>query len=82
VTNDNADLHQGLGVPSLPYGHIYQPSVGLVEELKISRRHFRGFARMVRWYDKGLCDLEERTETVGGGEENDVRGLVELKHLA
>ena len=35
VTPANANLHQGLGVPSLPYGHIYQPGLGLVEELII-----------------------------------------------
>ncbi|KAL7536565.1 hypothetical protein ACHAXR_007242, partial [Thalassiosira sp. AJA248-18] len=36
VTNENTNLHQGLEVPSLPYGHIYYPDAGLVEEMKIS----------------------------------------------
>ncbi|KAL3787657.1 hypothetical protein HJC23_011805 [Cyclotella cryptica] len=59
VTNENANLHQGLGVPSLPYGHIYYPNAGLVEELKISKKYFHRLVNMVRWYDVGACDLDE-----------------------
>ena len=59
VTNDNANLHQGLGVPSLPYGHVYHPISGLVEEMKISKRHFHELARAVRWYDDGMCGLDD-----------------------
>jgi len=59
VTNDNANLHQGLDVPSLPYGHIYHPNAGLVEELKISRKYFKNLVRLVRWYDEGECGLDE-----------------------
>lgn len=59
VTNENANLHQGLDVPSLPYGHIYHPQAGLVEELKISRKYFRNLVRLVRWYDQGECKLDE-----------------------
>ena len=59
VTNDNANLHQGLGVPSLPYGHVYHPISGLVEEMKMSRRHFHELARAVRWYDDGMCGMDD-----------------------
>lgn len=59
VTNENANLHQGLEVPSLPYGHIYYPHAGLVEELKISKKHFPNLVKMVRWYDVGACGLDE-----------------------
>jgi len=59
VTNENANLHQGLDVPSLPYGHIYYPQAGLVEELKISRKYFRNLVRLVRWYDQRECNLDE-----------------------
>ena len=59
MTNENANLHQGLDVPSLPYGHIYHPQAGLVEELKISRKYFRNLVRLVRWYDQGECKLDE-----------------------
>lgn len=59
VTNENANLHQGLEVPSLPFGHIYYPDAGLVEELKISKKHFPTLVKMVRWYDVGACGLDE-----------------------
>jgi len=59
VTNDNANLHQGLGVPSLPYGHIYYPEAGLVEELKISKKYFPTLLKKVRWYDGGECPLDD-----------------------
>ena len=57
VTDKNSNLHQGLGVPSLPYGHIYHPSGGLVDELKINRKHFSKFAKVVHSYAQTTCDL-------------------------
>lgn len=57
VNEENAALHQGLGVPSLPYGHIYSPSVGLVEELKISRPRISEFATKLQSYVVGSCEL-------------------------
>lgn len=62
VTNHNANLHQGLAVPSLPYGHIYYPGVGLVEELKVSRKYFKEFVQKLRWYAEGACALKEVPE--------------------
>lgn len=59
VTPDNANLHQGLGVPSLPFAHIYHPTGGLVEELKISKKHFANFARSLKFYVQGGCSIEE-----------------------
>jgi hypothetical protein len=59
VTNDNVNLHQGLEVPSLPYGHIYYPDAGLVEEMKISKKYFPRLVKKVRWYDEGLCGIDE-----------------------
>ncbi len=59
VTNHNSNLHQGLEVPSLPYGHIYYPEAGLVEELKISKKYFANLVKKVRWYDSGECSLDE-----------------------
>mmetsp|Transcript_21849 Transcript_21849/g.46140 ORF Transcript_21849/g.46140 Transcript_21849/m.46140 type:complete len:283 (-) Transcript_21849:143-991(-) len=68
VTNHNANLHQGLDVPSLPYGHIYVPEAGLVEELKISKKYFPNLVKMVRWYDGGECNLDEYTPPVDEAE--------------
>lgn len=59
VTNHNANLHQGLGVPSLPFGHIYDPVAGLVEELKLTRKHLSVFEQSLHSYYTGSCDLNE-----------------------
>lgn len=53
ATPENANLHQGLGVPSLPYGHIYQPGVGLVEELRMVKKQMPEF-------EEKLCCLIQR----------------------
>lgn len=76
VTPENANLHQGLGVPSLPFGHIYHPTGGLVEELKIAKKNFPKFARVLKYYLDGKCDVEEYEEimrkVVDDGDEGDV----------
>lgn len=57
VTEANAALHQGLGVPSLPYGHIYHPQSGLVEELKLTRKDIPKFREKLRSYTEGGCEM-------------------------
>jgi len=57
VTKDNAYLHKGLGVPSLPFGHIYHPSAGLVEERKINKNVFAEFKQVLRTYAHGECPV-------------------------
>uniref|UniRef100_A0A7S0CI31 Thioredoxin domain-containing protein n=1 Tax=Proboscia inermis TaxID=420281 RepID=A0A7S0CI31_9STRA len=57
VTEQNADLHQGLGIPTLPFGHIYHPDAGLVEEMKIGKANFGTFAKTMSWYADGFCEL-------------------------
>ncbi|KAL7575978.1 hypothetical protein ACA910_000767 [Epithemia clementina (nom. ined.)] len=37
VTKQNSALHQGLGVTTVPSGHIYVPGAGLVEELRMKQ---------------------------------------------
>jgi len=51
-----------LGVTSLPFGHIYHPTGGLVEETKMSKKHFANFARVLKSYANGLCNVEEHEE--------------------
>lgn len=53
----NANLHHGLGVPSLPFCHVYHPSNGLVEETKLSRHQIPPLARKLQSYVQGRCDL-------------------------
>mmetsp|Transcript_19141 Transcript_19141/g.27227 ORF Transcript_19141/g.27227 Transcript_19141/m.27227 type:complete len:245 (-) Transcript_19141:83-817(-) len=57
ITEKNSILHQGLGIPSIPFGHIYHPDAGLVEELKISKKFFPKFERTLQWYIQGSCDV-------------------------
>jgi hypothetical protein len=53
LTKENAYLHEGLGVPSLPFAHIYDPSVGLVEERKINKIFFTEFKDALKNYADG-----------------------------
>lgn len=57
VTERNVELHQGLGVPSLPFAHIYHPNGGLVEEMRINKKYFKDFEITVQNYVNGACDL-------------------------
>lgn len=50
VTDTNTNLHQGLGVPSVPYSHIYHPEKGLVEETKLSRKTLAEFGELIEKY--------------------------------
>jgi thiol-disulfide isomerase/thioredoxin len=59
VGPENAALHQGLGVPSLPYGHIYHATGGLVEELRLNKKRFGDFEKILQSYNNGECVLPE-----------------------
>jgi len=85
LTKENAYLHKGLGVPSLPFAHIYYnddhidnngtgealSSCRLVEELKIKKDKFSEFKRVLRSYVDEECDVHYRSETNNGTEESD-----------
>mmetsp|Transcript_20096 Transcript_20096/g.30214 ORF Transcript_20096/g.30214 Transcript_20096/m.30214 type:complete len:207 (-) Transcript_20096:12-632(-) len=58
VTAENAMLHQGLGVPSVPFGHIYHKDAGLVEEVTLKKKAFRNFEDILDSYVQGRCDIE------------------------
>jgi thiol-disulfide isomerase/thioredoxin len=58
LTPENAVLHQGLGVPSLPYGHIYHPDAGLVEERSLNKKRFGDFVHILQTYVDGECPIE------------------------
>lgn len=57
LTKETAYIHEGLGVPSIPFGHIYHPDVGLVEEKKINKKVFKEFRAALDTYVVGSCDL-------------------------
>lgn len=58
ITN-KSNLGEELGVPGVPFGHIYVPGAGLVEELLMSRRHMAKFKKVLGWYVNEICDIPE-----------------------
>lgn len=59
VTEETAEIHQGLDVPSVPFCHIYHPYGGLVEELRMSRKYFPFVERALKNYVDESCDLPD-----------------------
>ena len=55
VLDTNTALHQGLGIPSVPYAYIYYKGV-LVEEMKMTRQRFPAFVSKVKMYSRGTCE--------------------------
>jgi len=62
LTKENAVLHTGLGIPSLPYGHIYHPQAGLVEERKINKHVFEEFETVLETYVQGFCNVDYKED--------------------
>lgn len=56
LTKQNAFLHEGLGVRSHPFAHIYHPTAGLVEEMSMNKRVFHEFRHILETYIDGSCD--------------------------
>lgn len=69
LTKDTEYLLNGLGVPSVPFAHVYHPSVGLVEEMKISKPHFAEFSKKLNSYVVGTCNLSDWVKEEGPDEE-------------
>ena len=59
VTDKNPALHQGLGVTSLPFAHIYHPTAGLVEEHKLTRNDVASFHSKLKGYVDGSVHVPE-----------------------
>lgn len=57
VTDTTATIHQGLEVPTLPYAHIYHPSVGLVHEGRLTRKDMASFSSVLKSYVDGSCQV-------------------------
>jgi thiol-disulfide isomerase/thioredoxin len=57
LTQKNAYLHKGLGIPSLPFAHVYHPEAGLVEERKINKNIFGDFEKVLKTYVDGECPV-------------------------
>ena len=59
VSERNAKLHQGLGIPTLPFLHVYHPDAGLVEERKFTRSHVSEAKKTLQSYVTRSCPLPE-----------------------
>uniref|UniRef100_A0A6U1R5P9 Thioredoxin domain-containing protein n=1 Tax=Cyclophora tenuis TaxID=216820 RepID=A0A6U1R5P9_CYCTE len=59
VTQDNSVLCNGLGVKSVPFGHIYHREAGLVEERKLKKKDFPVFRDVLETYVNGECLLPD-----------------------
>eukprot|EP00563_Minutocellus_polymorphus_P013692 CAMPEP_0181052748 /NCGR_PEP_ID=MMETSP1070-20121207/17753_1 /TAXON_ID=265543 /ORGANISM="Minutocellus polymorphus, Strain NH13" /LENGTH=249 /DNA_ID=CAMNT_0023131857 /DNA_START=128 /DNA_END=877 /DNA_ORIENTATION=- len=59
VMDRNDLIPYGLDVPATPYGQIWYPGAGLVEQSAIPRRQFSKFKKILKWYAKGECELPE-----------------------
>lgn len=62
VSSKNASLHQGLGVSSLPYLHIYHPTLGLVHEQKFTRPHVAQVQEKLQTYRASINDQGANVE--------------------
>jgi thiol-disulfide isomerase/thioredoxin len=62
LTKQNAFLHTGLGVPSLPFGHLYHPTAGLVEERRMNRKYMKEWEGLIQDYLRGSCDVPDDEE--------------------
>lgn len=58
-TNKKFIEELGIGITSIPYGGIYHPEAGLVEQMKISANWFTDFEKIVVDYTEGVCALPE-----------------------
>jgi len=75
LTKDTAYLQEGLGVPSIPYVHVYHPEGGLVEESKFSKGYYADFTRVLESYIAGSCDVPPEEDM--SDDDDDVVGAFE-----
>jgi thiol-disulfide isomerase/thioredoxin len=66
VTKKNRYDIRDLGVPSLPYGYVHHPNLGLAETLSTNKRHLADFASVVESYQKRECTLPDEVESESG----------------
>ena len=59
LTKQTKLLHEALGIPSLPFSHIYHPEAGLCEERAVSKKHIAEVEDILRCYVFGECQLPD-----------------------
>jgi len=63
LTKETAFMLGGLGVPTVPFAHIYHPEVGPVEAMKASKKYSSELQKKILSYVTGSCDLSSYVET-------------------
>jgi thiol-disulfide isomerase/thioredoxin len=66
VTSATTAIHQGLQVPSVPFGHVYHPTAGLVEEVRLRQSSLADFAKILESYVVGSCALPAEPDATTG----------------
>ena len=75
ITEDNAFLAKGLGIPSLPFGHLYHTTAGLVEERSLNKKVFKEFKQVLKQYVDGQCQIDWEDDGKNNNNEDDSVGL-------
>jgi len=66
MSDSTRALIGGLGVSAIPYGHVYHPTAGLVEEKSMNKQYFVDFASIVDSYAHGECPLPDEVDPYSG----------------
>eukprot|EP00558_Chaetoceros_sp_UNC1202_P008577 CAMPEP_0197244566 /NCGR_PEP_ID=MMETSP1429-20130617/9646_1 /TAXON_ID=49237 /ORGANISM="Chaetoceros sp., Strain UNC1202" /LENGTH=133 /DNA_ID=CAMNT_0042704941 /DNA_START=644 /DNA_END=1045 /DNA_ORIENTATION=+ len=57
ITKENPDVQQHMNVFAVPFGHIYHPTAGLMEELRMSKSYWSDFEDIFYSYVNEKCDV-------------------------
>jgi len=71
MTSVNSEIHQAMGITTIPFAQIYHPKAGLVEERKIGRRYFSDFKKVLQSLEEGSCALMSSSVTKAGADHGD-----------
>ena len=47
------------GITKVPYGLVYHPDMGIVQQANFNKRYFRNVSQMIETYVNGLCQLPQ-----------------------
>ena len=67
ITKENTKVFKNLGVPSVPYGHLYFPNIGLIEQFKMGKDAYKNkkIQKKLSWLKDGYCGLDMDNEHFG-----------------
>lgn len=79
ITKDNPDVQKEMNIYAVPFGHIYYPTTGLVEEVKMSKTHWSDFEDIFYSYMNHACDVTGLDNNYSNPLSTDVREYILLK---